>query len=885
MGLGKTLTIISFTVAVLASPILDNIKFDPTPATSKSSKSDKKPKDTNKNELGSYFSPLKADENAESPPRNYFFTVLIIAPVNTLSNWVNEFNKWCPEVIYRTKRDSYINVSLLAAEDNGMDPHKKLELRVKKLKKWHTEGGVLIMGYDMFRLLTTEKGESENKKNAANPKLFADIKRYLIDPGPDIVICDEAHTIKEKKSKITELLCKIVTKRRIALTGSPLQNNLEEYYQMVNWVKPRFLGTLSYFKRTYAQIIAAGENKGAGHSELIAMRKRAYMLHKKLKPIVDRKDLTELEKTLLPKREFSVLIKMSEFQGFMYKTFLARLIEANRGDNSKLIFTAFQALLRVWNHPSIAVINAIQKSNKLAKSNSVSKQTISMKLLEREMEPQVDFFENEGQELSQKLSEDILQIEVNLAQQESSLKSGNDFVDLVDVSDEENDYNEEYDDDYNDVALETQIDDGAEYDEEDESKSPNLQNNLNNVSGDSETHPMDTSKEDDSSIKEVRICDENWWKLKERTTDTPSFEHGEFIKLSNKLVIFLSLLASSINSGDKVLVFTQSVMTLELIECVLKSERWGDVINIPSECSTCKFSQWKEKYHYLRIDGSTSDRQDSIDKFNKLSHIKLFMLSTKAGNMGINLQSANRVVIFDSSWNPAHDLQAIYRAYRYGQTKNVFVYRLLAAGTMEEKIYKKQINKQAMSARIIDAQMPDNHFTMEEKAELLKFTEYKSADFAKVKEALTREPQDHVLMKILESYQSCLHSVDDQTALLEDKDELKLNDQELKEADAELELEERNLGREGREEREVVPEQQQQQSTPIVTGDTRIEVPSTVNNDDNTPSSSADSLSDTVKKIISSLSPQDQVLFYQYRRQGISLPEAFDKIRNQGSQK
>ena len=462
---------------------------------------------------------------------------------------------------------------------------------------------------------------------------------------------------------------------------------------------------------------------------------------------------------------------------------------------------------------------------------------------------------------------------MNLAQQESSLKSGNDFVDLVDVSDEENDYDEEYDDDCNDVALETQIDEGVEYDE-DESKTLNPHNDLND---DPETHPMDTSKEDDSLCKEVRTCDENWWKLKERTPDTPSFEHGEFIKLSNKLLIFLSLLASSINSGDKVLVFTQSVMTLELIECVLKSERWGDVINIQSECSTCKFSQWKEKYHYLRIDGSTSDRQDSIDKFNKLSHIKLFMLSTKAGNMGINLQAANRVIIFDSSWNPAHDLQAIYRAYRFGQTKNVFVYRLLAAGTMEEKIYKKQINKQAMSARIIDAQMPDNHFTMEEKAELLKFTEYKSADFEKVKENLTREPQDHVLMKILQSYQSCLHSIDDQTALLEDKDELKLNEAELKEADEELEKEELNL----RAGREVAPERQ---SAPIINGDTRIEIPPPNNNNNNninTPSSSGDSLSDTVKRAISSLSEHGQVLFHQYRRQGLSLPEAFDMVRNE----
>lgn len=57
--------------------------------------------------------------------------------------------------------------------------------------------------------------------------------------------------------------------------------------------------------------------------------------------------------------------------------------------------------------------------------------------------------------------------------------------------------------------------------------------------------------------------------------------------------------------------------------------------------------------------------------------------------MGVNLQAANRIVLFDTSWNPVNDLQALHRSYRYGQQKNVFVYRLLVKGSMEEKIYVK----------------------------------------------------------------------------------------------------------------------------------------------------------------------------------------------------
>ena len=141
--------------------------------------------------------------------------------------------------------------------------------------------------------------------------------------------------------------------------------------------------------------------------------------------------------------------------------------------------------------------------------------------------------------------------------------------------------------------------------------------------------------------------------------------------LGNKIVAFLALLALSVNEGDKVLLFSQSVPTLNFIEMCLQQPQWGRDVGIPEcEVQGLKFSKWKLDTNFCRITGKTptEERQRLINKFNcpRLGrYLRLFLISTKAGNMGINLVSANRVVIFDTSWNPADDLQVRGRINRF----------------------------------------------------------------------------------------------------------------------------------------------------------------------------------------------------------------------------
>ncbi|EJD04971.1 uncharacterized protein FOMMEDRAFT_154122 [Fomitiporia mediterranea MF3/22] len=127
---------------------------------------------------------------------------------------------------------------------------------------------------------------------------------------------------------------------------------------------------------------------------------------------------------------------------------------------------------------------------------------------------------------------------------------------------------------------------------------------------------------------------------------------------------------------NKVLIFTKSVKLLDMLDYHLNSN----------------------SYSFCRLDGSTkqNERMPLIDKFNNDPEIFIFLISTLAGGTGLNLTSANKVVIFDPNWNPAHDLQAMDRAYRFGQTRDVYVYRLLGAGSIEELIYARQVYKQQM---------------------------------------------------------------------------------------------------------------------------------------------------------------------------------------------
>ncbi|CAA9999323.1 unnamed protein product, partial [Nesidiocoris tenuis] len=169
-----------------------------------------------------------------------------------------------------------------------------------------------------------------------------------------------------------------------------------------------------------------------------------------------------------------------------------------------------------------------------------------------------------------------------------------------------------------------------------------------------------------------------WW------SDIIDESDFEDIQKSSKLYLFFTILKFCEEIGDKLLLFSQSLYTLDLIEYFL--EKVDSETQKPEEERHPGIKgfegSWAKGLDYFRLDGSSAcdNRESWCKHFNRPENTRarLFLISTRAGGLGINLTGANRVIIFDASWNPSFDVQSLFRVYRFGQDKPCYIYRFLS---------------------------------------------------------------------------------------------------------------------------------------------------------------------------------------------------------------
>jgi transcriptional regulator ATRX len=638
--------------------------------------------------------------------------VLILSPVNTIHNWRNEFDKWIPGI------DCEYNIFLLV--DTGM------EARSRKLERWFTGGGVIFVGYDLFRNLVVGNRMKKKKKEA--------FMKYLLDPGPDIIVCDEGHVMRNASSKLSTVLQRVRTITRIILTGTPMQNNLIEYHTMVSFVKPNLLGTVKEFKNRFANPITNGQCRDSTSFDVRIMKQRAHILHDLLSGTVQRRDYRVLARFLPPKQEFVISIRLSSVQEKLYRRYLDK--SSNQHTASDL-FSTFSSLQKVWNHPWALKLDEDRKFEKEERRLLFVESDVDSFIVTGSEEEE----EEEVEEVVRGRKKRKKKREIGLSDPADRPSSSNGpsrsltpSLSRSTVSPESVHFNQ--------PTSTTMLDSS----DEDEIEFP-----LFSIKPDPDAPPTTyvtrSKKNASSKSPQPEYLAPGGKTGKHSRPSTPQTWYDDIltaecdgnIEMSGKMLFLLELLEEADKLKEKVLVFTQSLLTLDLIEDVLSRPENGD---------------WTPGLDYYRLDGSTRSemRTHQMTDFNEVENeqLRLFLISTRAGSLGVNLVAANRVVIFDACWNPSHDLQAVFRSYRFGQTKPIFVYRLLAKGTMEEKIYDRQVTKESLAMRVVDEKQIGRHYNASDLAELFTYTPAPPPPPQDERSAFQKPEADNVLQSILD---------------------------------------------------------------------------------------------------------------------------------------
>ena len=447
---------------------------------------------------------------------------LIVCPVTLINNWRKEFRKW------------------LGSERIGVFVADGTKKRITDFTMGKSYS-IMIIGYEKLRTV-----QEELKKGS----------------GIDIVIADEGHRLKTAKNKSALAIRSLNTPKRIILSGTPIQNDLSEFFMMVDFINPDLLGKYKTFLREFEGPIVKSRQPGALQKDVEKGDARNKELASLTAPFILRRTANILSKYLPSKTEYVLLCRPTTPQAAAYKHVLGcPTFQAALG-NSEASLQLITVLKKVCNSPYL--LNGQKTADPVKPVNSMT------------------------------------------------------------------------------AALLSSI-------------PPHLLRN-------------------NSSSTKLRTLDQLLHTL--RTT-----------------------------TNEKVVLVSNYTSTLDLLSTLLTSLA----------------------HPFLRLDGSTpsTKRQDLVDTFNRdpASSCFAFLLSAKAGGVGLNLIGASRLVLFDVDWNPATDLQAMARIHRDGQKRNCVIYRFLMAGGIDEKIWQRQVTKLGLASNIMEQKGGSSNFTREELRDLFRLDE------------------------------------------------------------------------------------------------------------------------------------------------------------------
>ena len=462
---------------------------------------------------------LKQNPVYEAPP--VIKKALIVCPVTLINNWKKEFRKW------------------LGSERVGVFVADGTHNRLRDFTMGKSYS-VMIIGYEKLRTVYEELNKGS---------------------GIDLVVADEGHRLKTAKNKSAEAIRNLNTPRRIILSGTPIQNDLSEFFTMVDFINPGLLKSYNSFRKNYESPILHSRQPGATPDDLERGELASIELSELTSHFILRRTADLLAEYLPPKTEYVLFCKPTTAQIEVYRHVL-------QSPSFNKVLGSPEASLQL-----ITLLKKVCNSPTLLNSSSVT--------------------------ASRTASQAVTQLLTTIP-----------------------------------PAL-------------------------------LRTHP-----------------------------NSPS---------SAKLRVLSRLLHHIRHTtSEKVVLISSFTSTLTLLQTHLATHA----------------------YPFLRLDGSTppAKRQDLVDTFNRTpaSTCFAFLLSAKAGGVGLNLTGASRVVLFEVDWNPSTDLQAMARVHRDGQKKEVRIYRLVVAGALDERVWQRQVSKLGLADSVVDGKRGGSTFSEEELRDLFR---------------------------------------------------------------------------------------------------------------------------------------------------------------------
>lgn len=258
--------------------------------------------------------------------------IMVLCPPSLIQNWLEEFKKWLPS--------NDVLRSYTYAIESSTSP-TAMESRCDTIDIWFTEGGILVLGYEMLRNLLNETSKEKGPKGA--PAKTQDQLKL----GPAILVADEAHKFKDPGTMVAQAINRVKARGRIALTGSPLANNLGEYFTLIDWATPGFLGAKDEFREYYQRPIEDGTYADSTRYEQRRSAMKLHALTKELAPKVNRMTVAAIRNDLPPKTEFVIRVDLSELQKDAYRLFVEAVTNGKDDNVSRTKIFDWVVLLKM----------------------------------------------------------------------------------------------------------------------------------------------------------------------------------------------------------------------------------------------------------------------------------------------------------------------------------------------------------------------------------------------------------------------------------------------------------------------------------------------------------------------------------------------------------